>query len=89
MSDDLDPRPGDPVLRDSAKVQRGRGARERGRVILAAAITAVLAVFAVLNLDQIPVDLVVSTERVPLIIIIAASALLGLAIGYIAGRRRS
>jgi uncharacterized integral membrane protein len=88
MSDDLQRVPGEPVLRDSAKVRR-RGAKERGRVVLAAALAAIVAVFAVLNLDQIPVDLVFGTERVPLIIIIAASALLGLAIGYIAGRRRA
>jgi uncharacterized integral membrane protein len=88
MSDDLERSSGPPVARDSARVRR-RGTRERGRTLLAAALAAVIAVFAVLNLDQIPVDLVVSTERVPLIIIIAGSALLGLAIGYIAGRRRA
>jgi uncharacterized integral membrane protein len=89
MSDDLERTTGTPAHRDSARVRK-RGTRERGRIVLAAALTAIVTIFAVLNLDQVAVDLVIfGTEQIPLIVVIAASALLGLAIGYIAGRRSS
>jgi lipopolysaccharide assembly protein A len=51
----------------------------------------VVALFAVLNLDEVEVNWIFGTAQTPLIIVIAVSFLLGVATGWIAsaGRRRA
>jgi uncharacterized integral membrane protein len=47
-----------------------------------------VALFAVLNLDQVDVNWIVGTWQTPLIIVIAVAMLLGTALGYVLARRR-
>ncbi len=54
-------------------------------LILAVLIT----LFAVLNLHKVRVDWIFHTSEVPLIIVIVASLLVGMAFGYFASRRGS
>ena len=75
-----------------AKSKRGSLlAKENRRLLYGLVIGAIAAVFAVLNLDKVEVNWIFGTAETPLIIVIAASFLLGAAAGWIAsaGRRRA
>ena len=54
-----------------------------------AGVSALAALFAVLNLDEVEVNWIVGTFDTPLIVVIAVSILLGAALGYVAARRRA
>jgi uncharacterized integral membrane protein len=62
--------------------------RNRSRQIVVIALVALGVLFAVLNLDEVSVNWIVGTWRTPLIVVIAASMLVGAAAGYLVGRRR-
>jgi uncharacterized integral membrane protein len=62
--------------------------RDRARTVATLVIGAVVAVFAVENLDRVDVNWVLGTWRTPLIIVIAVAWLLGVATGWLATRRR-
>lgn len=62
---------------------RGETARTGGMVLLAV----IAALFAVLNLEDVKVDWIIGSGRAPLIIVIAISALAGVLIARLAGRR--
>jgi uncharacterized integral membrane protein len=47
-----------------------------------------VALFAVLNLDQVDVNWIVGTWQTPLIIVIAVAMLLGAGLGFVLARRR-
>jgi uncharacterized integral membrane protein len=51
--------------------------REHGRLLAALALGGLIAVFAILNLDEVEVNWIVTTSSTPLIVVIAVSALLG------------
>lgn len=61
------------------------GGHRRGQLRLAAAviITALVTIFAVLNLDRVSVNWLIATWRTPLIVVIVISALLGAALDRI------
>jgi uncharacterized integral membrane protein len=63
-----------------------RGLQRRGLAV--AILVAAGALFAVLNLDEVKVNWVVTTTRTPLVVVIVVSLAIGLGIGWIAGRRR-
>ena len=48
----------------------------------------VLAVFALVNIDDVRVDFVFETVRAPLVLVIVVCALLGFVIGWVVGHRR-
>jgi uncharacterized integral membrane protein len=48
----------------------------------------VLAIFAILNVDNVRVDFAVATFDTPLVVLIAICALLGFVMGWFVGRRR-
>ena len=52
-------------------------------------MSALVALFAVLNLDEVEVNWIIGTFNTPLIVVIAVSVLLGAALGYLAARRRT
>jgi uncharacterized integral membrane protein len=84
--------PTPPSGRPPAKAKRGSLlAKENRRLLYGLVIGAIVAVFAVLNLDEVEVNWVFGTAQTPLIIVIAVSFLLGVATGWIAsaGRRRA
>jgi uncharacterized integral membrane protein len=70
-----------------ASPQRSR--KERARLVATASVSAVLALFAVLNLDQVQVNWIVGKFDTPLIVVVAVSVLIGAALGYLASRRRA
>jgi uncharacterized integral membrane protein len=66
-----------------------RSRKESARLVVVAAVSALLALFAVLNLDEVEVNWIVGTFDTPLIVVVAVSVLIGAALGYLAARRRA
>jgi uncharacterized integral membrane protein len=66
-----------------------RSRRESARLVAVASVSALAALFAVLNLDEVEVNWIVGTFDTPLIVVIAVSILIGAALGYFAARRRA
>lgn len=62
--------------------------RDRGRLIAAGIVGAVIAVFAVVNLDQVKVHWVFATARTPLILVIVLAFVLGMIVDRLAVRAR-
>ena len=66
--------------------------KENRRTVAGLSIGALVAVFAVLNLDEVEVNWIVGTVSTPLIVVIGVTFLLGMVLGWIAhaarGRRR-
>ena len=65
-----------------------RGRREQARTIAALGLGGLGAAFAVLNVDEVDVNWILGTWSTPLIIVIAASLLIGAGLGFLVGRRR-
>ncbi len=59
---------------------RAIGGRERARLAAAIVIAAVVAAFAVLNLDDVKVHWIIATGQTPLIVVIVVAVLLGVVI---------
>jgi uncharacterized integral membrane protein len=70
------------------EVQRDKGKGLQARSIAVAILVGVAALFAVLNLDEVKVNWVVTTTRTPLFVVIVLSVAIGLGVGWIVGRRR-
>jgi uncharacterized integral membrane protein len=64
-----------------------RSPRENARLALAVVLAVFGTLFAVLNLDKVKVDWIVTTGRSPLIVVIVISFLLGVAVDRIAALR--
>lgn len=62
--------------------------RAPARTIAGGVVVALAALFAVLNLDEVKVNWIVTTGHAPLIVVIVVALGLGLAAGWLAGRRR-
>ena len=62
--------------------------RENRRTVAGLSIGALVAVFAVLNLDEVQVNWIVGTVSTPLILVIGITFLLGAVIGWIAHAAR-
>lgn len=76
---------------DKPAARKGRGsllAKENRRLLYGLVIGAVIAVFAVLNLDDVEVNWIFGTAQTPLIIVIAVTFVLGALAGSIAGASR-
>ena len=81
-----------PGARPPAPKRRGSLlAKENRRLLYGLVIGALVAVFAVLNLDEVEVNWIFGTAQTPLIVVIAVTFLLGALTGWIAaaGRRRA
>jgi uncharacterized integral membrane protein len=68
---------------------RKRSRKESARLVVVATVSALVALFAVLNLDEVEVNWIIGTFDTPLIVVIAVSVLVGAALGYVAARRRT
>jgi uncharacterized integral membrane protein len=66
----------------------GLAAKENRRLIAGAILGALVAVFAVLNRDDVDVNWIVGAGNTPLIVVIAVSFAFGLAVGYLTRRTR-
>jgi uncharacterized integral membrane protein len=83
MSEDLpSSRPG----RDPAK---SRPRRQNARLVVVATVSALAALFAALNLDEVEVNWIVGTWDTPLIVVVAISIVIGAVLGFLAARRRA
>jgi uncharacterized integral membrane protein len=70
----------------SARSERSK--KERARLLAVAILSALAAIFALVNLDDVKVDLIFGSATMPLIIVIVACLLIGAAIGAVLGYRR-
>ena len=61
--------------------------RDQAKLVVAGVLGALIAVFAVLNFDEVSVNWLVTTAQTPLILVIAVSFLFGAVIGALAFRR--
>jgi uncharacterized integral membrane protein len=61
--------------------------REQARTAAWVILAVIIAVFAVLNTGEVKVDWIVGSGRVPLIIVIAISLLVGIILTHFADRR--
>ncbi len=62
--------------------------RDRARLIAAGVIGALIAVFAIVNLNQVKVHWLVTTGKTPLILVIGVAFLLGIVVDRLAIRAR-
>ncbi len=79
---------GDRLAESSGQAPAGRSRRERFRLIGSFALGALAVLFAVLNLDEVRVNWIIGTWDTPLIVVIALSMLVGVALGFLVSRRR-
>ena len=56
--------------------------------VATAALVVVVVLFALLNLQGVSMNWVVGTTHTPLIVVVAVCSLIGLAVGFLIGRRR-
>lgn len=64
-----------------------RSSRDRARLVAVGILSVAAAVFALVNLEQVKVDLIFGSVQMPLIIVIVGCLLIGAAIGGVLGRR--
>jgi uncharacterized integral membrane protein len=77
------------VTREPPGRAPGKSRRERTSQIVTFTLGGLVALFAVLNFDQVDVNWIVGTWQTPLIVVIAVSLLLGSGLGYFLARRRA
>lgn len=65
------------------------GWRSTVRMIVAVVLAVLLTLFAVLNSQSIRVHLIFTTTHLPMIVVIAACGVIGIAVGWLIGRRRA
>jgi uncharacterized integral membrane protein len=82
MSGDL------PSSRPGREPAKSSSRKENTRLVVVAAVSAIAALFAVLNLDEVEVNWIIGTWDTPLIIVVALSMVLGAGLGFLVGRRR-
>jgi uncharacterized integral membrane protein len=74
-------------MADQPSDKRERSLTDDPRQLLLGALILLAVLFAVLNLDKVKVDLIVSSPRIPLIVVILACLALGAAIERLLARR--
>jgi uncharacterized integral membrane protein len=83
MTEDL------PASRPGRDPDKSRSRKESGRLVVVAAVSALAALLAVLNLDEVEVNWIIGTWDTPLIVVVALSMVIGAALGYLVARRRA
>lgn len=73
---------------DAGSTETSRSKRENGRRLAIGILAAVALLFAVLNFEDVRVDLLFGSVTMPLVIVIAGCLLIGGLIGAYLGRRR-
>ena len=77
--------PQSPEQRHAERPRRSR--REQSRTAALLALSILITLFAVLNIDEVKVNWIVGSGHAPLIIVIAISLLVGLLLAHFAQRR--
>jgi uncharacterized integral membrane protein len=67
-------------------LEQKRNRRDTSRNVALLGLTVLIALFAVLNLRSVKVDWLLKSTRIPLIIVIAISVLLGMALTWLGDR---
>jgi uncharacterized integral membrane protein len=81
---------GGATLQGTMDSETARGAparRDQAKLVVAGVLGGLIVVFALVNLDEVEVNWLVTTAETPLIVVIAVSFLVGGAIGALALRR--
>jgi uncharacterized integral membrane protein len=73
--------------KQSAPARDRRSRREQTRMVVALSLAILITLFAVLNVNDVKVDWIVSSARAPLIVVIVVSLLIGVALGRVSQRR--
>jgi uncharacterized integral membrane protein len=68
---------------------RAQNRKTNARIVAAAVLAVVLTLFAVLNSQRVRVHLIFTITHLPMIVVIAVCGLIGLAVGWLIGRRRA
>lgn len=68
---------------------RARERRASARMIAAVVLAIVLTLFAALNAQGVRIHLIFTTTHLPVIVVIAVSGVIGVAIGWLIARRRA
>jgi uncharacterized integral membrane protein len=71
----------------SAAATRDR--RASARLIAAVVLAVVVTLFALLNSQRVRIHLVFTTTHLPMIVVIAVCAVIGVLVGWLIGRRRA
>jgi uncharacterized integral membrane protein len=74
-------------MADQPSEKRERSRTEEPRQLLLGGLMVLAVLFALLNLDKVKVDLIVSSPRIPLLFVILACLVLGAAIDRLLMRR--
>ncbi len=74
---------------DKAEIHPARSVGETLKLVVVALVALALVLFGVTNADDVPVDLLVTTTDLPLIVVILGSAVAGALIAALLRRRRS
>jgi uncharacterized integral membrane protein len=74
---------------DEHRAHALRDRKAGAKTIAAALLAALLTLFAALNSQTVSVHLVFTTAHLPMIVVIAVCALIGIAVGWLIGRRRA
>lgn len=80
---------GDGEIHKADSIGKREGRRLTGRQIGAIAIGAFVVLFALLNLEDASVDLLVKSVKMPLFVVIAVCAALGFGSGFLVARHRA
>jgi uncharacterized integral membrane protein len=75
-----------PEAADNLATQKRRSLAPKQ--IASGGLVVVAAVFALLNLQDVPMHWIVGTTHTPLIVLVAACVLIGMAVGFVVGRRQ-
>jgi uncharacterized integral membrane protein len=75
-----------PEAADNLTTQKRRSLAPKQ--IASGGLVVVAAVFALLNLQDVPMHWIVGTTHTPLIVLVAACVLIGMAVGFVVGRRQ-
>lgn len=76
-------------MSDERATTAGRGPRETTRLVALVVLVVVLTLFVVFNTDSVQVDFVVAEVRLPLIVVLVGTAVLGGLIAGLIARRRA
>ena len=80
---------GDGEIRRADSIGKGEGRKLSGRQIGAIVIGALVLLFALLNLEDARVDVLVKSVKMPLFVVIAVCTGLGFGIGFLVARHRA
>lgn len=74
---------------DRHEPEAARDHKTRAKIVAVAILATALTLFAVLNSQTVEVHFIFTTARLPMIVVIALCAAIGVAVGWLIARRRA